>query len=315
MRVAIVERDEKVLEELKKGLKRVDPNYELAGIAGNGQSAYEMITVMQPNLVIMDIGLPRMNGLNLLRKLRMEGREFRVIIITKDEDFQQAKQAIDLGVDGYLVQPFRPMELKKALSRIHEKIRNEYWMQASFTVENVLLSCRYGEIISNQKLNEMTIRKYGFTVDDPGYLFTVSMADEYEEQKENIRGFLEEICRRECGFSASVICSDRWKQVYLIIYRVREARNSQAEVDFLLRYKSHLLPIEVKTGNNSKLRSLHLFMNESKEGVALRLWNGNMSSDNISKSSGDTFTLYNIPIYYAGQLHTFLNQLSFNPNR
>ncbi len=40
-------------------------------------------------------------------------------------------------------------------------------MQASFTVENVLLSCRYGEIISNQKLNEMTIRKYGFTVDDP----------------------------------------------------------------------------------------------------------------------------------------------------
>ncbi|MBS6171114.1 MAG: response regulator [Clostridiales bacterium] len=129
MRVAIVERDEKVLEELKKGLKRVDPNYELAGIAGNGQSAYEMITVMQPNLVIMDIGLPRMNGLNLLRKLRTEGREFRVIIITKDEDFQQAKQAIDLGVDGYLVQPFRPMELKKALSRIHEKIRNEYWMQ------------------------------------------------------------------------------------------------------------------------------------------------------------------------------------------
>lgn len=76
---------------------------------------------MQPNLVIMDIGLPRMNGLNLLRKLRTEGREFRVIIITKDEDFQQAKQAIDLGVDGYLVQPFRPMELKKALSRIHEK--------------------------------------------------------------------------------------------------------------------------------------------------------------------------------------------------
>lgn len=99
------------------------------------------------------------------------------------------------------------------------------------------------------------------------------------------------------------------------IFWVREARNSQAEVDFLLRYKSHLLPIEVKTGNKSKLRSLHLFMNESKEGVALRLWNGNMSSDNISKSSGDTFTLYNIPIYYAGQLHTFLNQLSFTPNR
>lgn len=35
----------------------------------------------------------------------------------------------------------------------------------------------------------------------------------------------EEICRHECGFSASVICSDQWKKVYLIIYRVYEARN------------------------------------------------------------------------------------------
>mgnify|MGYP001772066504 FL=1 len=44
------------------------------------------------------------------------------------------------------------------------------------------------------------------------------------------------------------------------MFWVRDARNSQAEVDFVLRHKSHLLPIEVKTGSNSKLRSLHLFM-------------------------------------------------------
>ena len=47
MRVAIVERDEKVLEELKKGLKRVDPNYELAGIAGTGQSALSLIHITE----------------------------------------------------------------------------------------------------------------------------------------------------------------------------------------------------------------------------------------------------------------------------
>ncbi len=86
-------------------------------------------------------------------------------------------------------------------------------------------------------------------------------------------------------------------------------RNSQAEVDFLIRYKSHVLPIEVKTGNNSKLRSLHLFMNESKEKLALRLWNGSFSSDNISKSDGNTFTLYNIPIYYAGSLDKLLGSI------
>lgn len=92
------------------------------------------------------------------------------------------------------------------------------------------------------------------------------------------------------------------------MFWVRDAKNSQAEVDFLIRYKSHLLPIEVKTGSNSKLKSLHLFMEESKEKVALRLWNGPMTSDVITKQNGDSFTLYNIPLYYAGHLPAFLEE-------
>ena len=92
------------------------------------------------------------------------------------------------------------------------------------------------------------------------------------------------------------------------LFWVLDARNSQAEVDFVIRYKSHLLPIEVKTGANSKLRSLHLFMEESKENIALRLWNGPMTSDVITRSDGRPFTLYNIPLYYAGHLHTLMQQ-------
>ena len=92
------------------------------------------------------------------------------------------------------------------------------------------------------------------------------------------------------------------------LFWVRDARNSQAEVDFVIRYTSHLLPIEVKTGANTKLRSLHLFMEESKENIALRLWNGPMTSDVITRSDGRPFTLYNIPLYYAGHLHTLMQQ-------
>lgn len=96
------------------------------------------------------------------------------------------------------------------------------------------------------------------------------------------------------------------------MFWVRDARNSQAEVDFLIRYKSHLLPIEVKTGSNSKLHSLHIFMEESKEEIALRLWNGPMTSDVITRSDGRPFTLYNIPLYYAGQLSEWLKQSPHN---
>lgn len=96
------------------------------------------------------------------------------------------------------------------------------------------------------------------------------------------------------------------------MFWVRDARNSQAEVDFVLRYHSHLLPLEVKTGSNAKLRSLHLFMSESHETAALRVWNGPLSSDIIQREGGEPFRLYNIPLYYAGSLETFLNGVMEN---
>lgn len=92
------------------------------------------------------------------------------------------------------------------------------------------------------------------------------------------------------------------------MFWVRDARNSQAEVDFVIRHKSHLLPIEVKTGSNSKLRSLHQYMEESNENIALRLWNGPMTSDVITRTDDRPFTLYNIPLYYAGHLNAWLQQ-------
>lgn len=93
------------------------------------------------------------------------------------------------------------------------------------------------------------------------------------------------------------------------VFWVRDARNSQAEIDFLVRFHSHLLPVEVKTGVNSKLRSLHQFMSESRENVALRLWNGPMTSDVVTRADGRPFTLFNLPVYYAGQLNNFLTRV------
>lgn len=68
-----------------------------------------------------------------------------------------------------------------------------------------------------------------------------------------------------------------------------------------------MIPVEVKTGDNSKLRSLHQYMDESQEDIALRLWNGPLTSDLIRLPSGKQYTLYNVPFYYAGQLETFFN--------
>ena len=89
---------------------------------------------------------------------------------------------------------------------------------------------------------------------------------------------------------------------------VREAKNSQAEVDFLYPYNSKIIPIEVKSGSGSKLKSLHLFMEASPGDLAVRFWNSPMSLDTITLPSGKEYTLMNLPLYYAGQLKAILDK-------
>jgi hypothetical protein len=82
---------------------------------------------------------------------------------------------------------------------------------------------------------------------------------------------------------------------------VREAKNSQAEVDFLYSDFEHgVVPVEVKSGHNSKLKSLHLFMESSSATVAIRFWAKPVGIDHIVLPSGKEFRLLNLPYYYAG---------------
>lgn len=83
---------------------------------------------------------------------------------------------------------------------------------------------------------------------------------------------------------------------------VRNAHSSEAEIDFIIQHESRIIPIEVKSGHNSKLRSLHLFMDKVEHQTAIRIWSGKYSIDKVTTPKGKTFSLYNIPYYYAGTL-------------
>jgi predicted AAA+ superfamily ATPase len=89
---------------------------------------------------------------------------------------------------------------------------------------------------------------------------------------------------------------------------VREARNSQAEIDFVMNLNGKLLPIEVKSGDNSKLKSLHLFMEQTNGNIAVRFWSQAFTKDTIPLPSGKKYTLLNVPFYYAECLEEVLKK-------
>jgi predicted AAA+ superfamily ATPase len=85
-------------------------------------------------------------------------------------------------------------------------------------------------------------------------------------------------------------------------YWVRDKSGSNAEIDFIVQNDSGIIPVEVKSGHNAKLKSLHIFMENSPAEIAVRVWSQPFSVDEIILPRGKKYKLYNIPFYYAGRI-------------
>lgn len=88
---------------------------------------------------------------------------------------------------------------------------------------------------------------------------------------------------------------------------VRDAKNSQAELDFVVQTESQIVPVEVKSGHSAKIKSMHLFMEASKHDFAIRFWNNPLQKDIIELKSGKKYTLLNLPYYYAEMIGEILS--------
>jgi predicted AAA+ superfamily ATPase len=89
---------------------------------------------------------------------------------------------------------------------------------------------------------------------------------------------------------------------------VREAKNSNAEVDYIYQFNGNVIPIEVKSSIGSRLKSLQLFMETAPHNIAVRVWSEPLSIDQIESSTGRKITLINIPFYLVNQLPQILHQ-------
>ena len=89
---------------------------------------------------------------------------------------------------------------------------------------------------------------------------------------------------------------------------VRNKSGSNAKVDYVWVQDSMVYPIEVKSGHNAHLRSLHSFMNHSNQTVAVRIWSQPYAVDEVKTADGKEFKLINLPFYLVGKLDSILRR-------
>ena len=112
----LVADDEDIIREGIKCLVDYEAlGFSIIGEAANGDSAYEAILSLKPDVVLMDIRMPGMSGLEVIHKIKEQGFEGKIIIISSYSDFNYAQEAIRYGVQYYLTKPIDEDELEDIL--------------------------------------------------------------------------------------------------------------------------------------------------------------------------------------------------------
>ena len=116
-------------EDVREGVVR-EINWEAIGFevvekAENGREALEMVERLQPDVVVTDIQMPFMNGLQLAEAISERFPTIKLIILTGHDEFEYAQKAIKLHIDEYVLKPFSAQELINALLKVKEQIQEE----------------------------------------------------------------------------------------------------------------------------------------------------------------------------------------------
>lgn len=122
IKVFLVEDEFVIREGIKKNIDWSGHGYEFCGEASDGELAFPMIKKEKPDIVITDIRMPFMNGLELSKLIKQEMPWMEIIILSGFEEFEYAKEAIKLGVAQYLTKPISGDDLLKELDALSTKI-------------------------------------------------------------------------------------------------------------------------------------------------------------------------------------------------
>jgi two-component system response regulator PhoP len=117
MRLLLVEDEHHLREQLQKQLQQngyaVDP-------AADGREALFLATEVDYDLAVIDLGLPELDGISLIRQLRERGRDFPILILTARSRWQEKVAGLDAGGDDYVVKPF---QMEEVLARLNALLR------------------------------------------------------------------------------------------------------------------------------------------------------------------------------------------------
>ena len=159
MRILIIEGDSRFSEPLAQMLSK---QRHSSDIAQDGEQGLDMAMSGIYNLILLDIMLPKKNGMDILRTIRSAGVDVPVIILSAKSDLSDKVAGLDAGADDYLTKPFAPEELMariRAISRRNTKITPDHLL----TFADLTLNFATYELSCNDHVIRLGLKEIGIT--------------------------------------------------------------------------------------------------------------------------------------------------------
>lgn len=122
--------DHPIVRDGLRKLLMLEEDIQVVGEAADGRQVLDLVQSLHPDIVILDLRMPNMNGLTTLQALREVDKQVRVIILTASEDKNEFVQAMKLGCSGIVLKQTAPELIVKSIRKVHE---GEIWLDSHTT--------------------------------------------------------------------------------------------------------------------------------------------------------------------------------------
>lgn len=124
-KVILVDDEVEVIDVMKMKIRWNDLGFDVVGSATNGVKALELVEKLQPDVVLTDIKMPYMDGLELARKLNQDYPNIYIMLCTGFDEFEYAKEAVHLEIKEYMLKPISATELSESLMKLKTTLDRE----------------------------------------------------------------------------------------------------------------------------------------------------------------------------------------------
>lgn len=271
MRVAVVEDEDFIREGIQSLLKMLGGEYQLVGGAENGKTGLELIQREKPDIVITDIRMPDMDGLEMLRRIRESGLQVKTIVLSAYSEFEYARQAMKLGVMEYLLKPISIEEFSRALNALKIQIEKEKQAQTETlgTLEQVLRAVLYGQLQTEKKIEEYLNSHYRFNAKEPLIEICVYLGKGYKAKLHQAEKEWTSLLKMKSDLKFCIVHGDYEQTMLIVIYQFGKEKELERRIQCWMLQNSKSPNFGesigwIKAENLSRLRerfeTLHQYM-------------------------------------------------------